>query len=715
MRAAPMNRLIRKTALIALCMLLLLMDGRVIMAEPSAGQKAATVHFTAEMQQQLDGAERVLLAEQPFPDEAAVGFFKNGRSLPKGYLERTADRILEQRGKFAKASDLIQTALAYSAAGGNINNIAGIDLYPLLMNHAGLDSEGAGVVAAAYITTNNSTFHTYELTNRYPDMILYQLLGMQLADGSWSMAGQSSGDPVSTARVLTALASVAGTELTEEPVEKAVQWLRDEQQPDGGLDGRTETTAQVIIALSSLGMDASDFAQAGGASLLDHLLSAELPGGGFAQMAGGTSDRSATVNGYLALTSYKLLAEQAGLLYSGLHHAGTQRAVIQVEGPGGTLAGGRITGGDAVKAAAAFLQSKGLAYKLNADAAKPAFTAIEGIQNGRYNGRGEWKMAVYSGGSAWMYPENISSRLTVGDGDQLLVYYADDTELLDQITVEWKDQYGQQSGSFATAHTPFSLRITKSNSHLGGLPAFGVKVTLQGTSVVADSAGKVSFAGMKPGVYPVQITKYRKDGAPALAKRTFALHITSPELASFKDAGKVAAWARYDLAMALSSGYIQGVSASGNVLAPKQKLTRAEFLTLLLRLLHEFPDSKTASGFTDVPAGKWYSGTVAKAVELGILSPSSGKFEPDRGITREEAAVMVVQAAQLTTYGSPERMGLADVAGLTPASRQAIQAVNEHGVMTGSAGRFEPKQVLVREQAAAILVRLQKFVPGASY
>lgn len=713
MRAAPMNGLIRKTALIALCMLLLLMDGRVIMAEPSAGPKA-TVHFTAEMQEVLNEAEHVLLAEQPFPDEAAVGFFKNGRNLPKGYLERTADRILEQRGKFAKASDLIQTALAYSAAGGNINNIAGIDLYPLLMNHAGLDSEGAAVVAAAYITTNNSTFNTYERTNRYPDMILYQLLGMQLADGNWSMAGRSNGDPVSTARVLTALASVAGTELTEQPVEKAVQWLRDKQQPDGGLDGKTETTAQVIIALSSLGMDAADFEREGGASLLDHLLSAKLPGGGFAQMAGGTNDRSATVNGYLALTSYKLLAEQAGLLFSGLHHTGPERAVIQIEGPGGTLAGGRITGGDAVKTAAAFLQSKGLAYKLNADAAKPAFTAIEGIQNGRYNGRGEWKMAVYSGGSAWLYPENISSRLTVGDGDQLLVYYADDTELLDQITVEWKDQYGQQSGSFATAHTPFSLRITKSNSHLGGLPAFGVTVTLQGTSVVADSAGKVSFAGMKPGVYPVQITKYRKDGAPALAKRTFALHITSPELASFKDAGKVAAWARDDLAKALSSGYIQGVSASENVLAPKQKLTRAEFLTLLLRLLHEFPDSKTASGFTDVPAGKWYSGTVAKAVELGIVSPTSGKFEPDRGITREEAAVMVVQAAQLTTYGSPERMGLADVTSLTPASRQAIQAVNEYGVMTGSGGRFEPKQVLVREQAAAILVRLQKIIPGGS-
>ncbi|WP_187355557.1 S-layer homology domain-containing protein ['Paenibacillus yunnanensis' Narsing Rao et al. 2020] len=45
------------------------------------------------------------------------------------------------------------------------------------------------------------------------------------------------------------------------------------------------------------------------------------------------------------------------------------------------------------------------------------------------------------------------------------------------------------------------------------------------------------------------------------------------------------------------------------------------------------------------------------------------------------------------------------------ASRRAIQAVHEHEVMNGSGGRFEPKQVLVREQAAAILVRLQKLLP----
>lgn len=706
------TRRLRKLTLIILSLLLTMLSGRV-MADPSAEQKSSPM-FTAELLHALDDAQKVLLSVQPFPDEAAVGFFKNGQSLPKGYLEQIADKILEHRGKFTKIADLTKLALAYSASGGNINNIAGIDLYPYLMNHAEMDTGGAAALAAAYMVSNNSVPRSVERTNYYPDMLYYKLMDTQLSDGSWSVAGQSKGDAVVTATVLAALASDHIADQIEMPIQKAMQWLKDNQQQNGGFDGKTTTTAKVIVALSSLGIDAANFAKEGGKSLLDQMMGQKLPNGGFAQTLGGSVDHSATTQDYLALTSYKLLSKKAGLLYTGLHHNGIERATIQVEGPGGTLVGGVITGGDAVKLAAAFLQTKGLAYKLNSDTAKPTFTAIEGIQNGRYNGLGEWKLAVFSGGS-WRYPENNPDRLTVSEGDQLLLYYSDATELLDRMEVKWKDKNGQEMGGYADANIPFSLHFTRSNSQLGGLPAFGVTVTLQGKSLVADSTGKVSFAGMKPGVYPVQVTKYRKDTAPALSKRTFALHVTSPELSSFKDANQVAAWARLDIAMALSSGYIQGVSASGNVLAPKQKLTRAEFLTLLLRLLQEFPDSKAVSGFKDVPVGKWYSGTIAKAVELGIVSPSSGNFEPNRGITREEAAVMVTNAAWLATFGSSDRVKFVDTNGLPEASRKAIQAVNEHEVMTGSGGRFDPKQVLVREQAAAILIRLQKLMPQSLY
>ncbi|MNC17585.1 hypothetical protein D3C76_272020 [compost metagenome] len=45
----------------------------------------------------------------------------------------------------------------------------------------------------------------------------------------------------------------------------------------------------------------------------------------------------------------------------------------------------------------------------------------------------------------------------------------------------------------------------------------------------------------------------------------------------------------------------------------------------------------------------------------------------------------------------------------------SILLVNEHEIMTGDGGLFHPNQVLVREQAAAILVRLQKLMPEVLY
>lgn len=121
------------------------------------------------------------------------------------------------------------------------------------MNHAGIDSEGAAAVATAYITSKNSISNSLERTNRYPDLLFYQLLDMQLADGSWPLAGQKQGDLVATAWVLTALASEVSSEQTAQPIEKALLWLKSKQQLDGGFDDKTATTAQVIVALSSQG------------------------------------------------------------------------------------------------------------------------------------------------------------------------------------------------------------------------------------------------------------------------------------------------------------------------------------------------------------------------------------------------------------------------------------------------------------------------------
>ena len=48
--------------------------------------------------------------------------------------------------------------------------------------------------------------------------------------------------------------------------------------------------------------------------------------------------------------------------------------------------------------------------------------------------------------------------------------------------------------------------------------------------------------------------------------------------------------------------------------------------------------------FADVPADAWYAGDVARAAALGIVEGvGGGLFEPDRAVTRAEAAAMVMR------------------------------------------------------------------------
>lgn len=689
--------------LITVCMMMQLL----LAAGASADTSKPAAAFGTELQNALKGAEKLLYAHRPFPDGAAVGFAKNGSQVPEDYLKVTADKLLDKGGQIAKVTDLTSLALGYAAAGGNMNYIAGIDLYPILMNHPDMEKEGIFALAASYITANNSGYLSAERTSRYPDLIFGHIIELQLEDGSWAANAGQEGDGAATAAALTAISpqyEFKGTPYAE-AMDRALQWLRGKQQPDGGFDGKTETTARVVIALSSLGIDAAAFKQESGASALSHLMSRQLAGGGFAQSSGGTSlDMKATEQAYLALTAYKLMQQNKGFLFSGLNNATPGRAMIQIEGPEGTIAQGHIKGGNALEAAVSFLKEKKIAYKLDGG----SLTSIGGINNGKFNGQGKWRLAAESRYGSWLFQENAyDGKLPLSDGDRLLIYYSHNTELIDEVIVEWSYK-GQIMGGYPPAKVPFVLYIKKANNQLGYLPAAGVTVSVAGKTAVTNAQGKVSLAGLPAGVHRIEMTKYKKGAAPAIAKSSYHLHVSSPELASFSDAAKVAEWARVDMAVALTYGYFQGVS--GNVLAPKKALTRAEFTTLLLRLLKEPVDQKAKASFKDVSAGKWYSGAIAKAEELGIVSRSADRFEPNRAITREEAAGMIAAAGRLATFGSESRMAFADTKSLSPASRKAIQAVFEHEVMIGSNGKFNPKQTLVREQAAAILIRLQQLI-----
>lgn len=82
-----------------------------------------------------------------------------------------------------------------------------------------------------------------------------------------------------------------------------------------------------------------------------------------------------------------------------------------------------------------------------------------------------------------------------------------------------------------------------------------------------------------------------------------------------------------------------------------RSVTRAEFIKMLVRSLschYEFMGNDT--GFSDVDPDMWYAEYITFATENGwIKGYTDGTFQPNKSITRAEAAKILAQAIQLET------------------------------------------------------------------
>ena len=182
-------------------------------------------------------------------------------------------------------------------------------------------------------------FGLHLLNNGYESDVISQeeivsaLEGLRHEDGGWSISG-SYGDIDVTSMVLQALAPMytagmnrEGTDNTGlyepviEMVDCAVDFLSSKQLEEGDFSSygsrNAESTAQVIVCLSALGIDcASDscFIKNGN-SVIDGLLRYRLEDGSFSHTEGTESNGTATVQAFYSLVAYRKMLEGRGPLY----------------------------------------------------------------------------------------------------------------------------------------------------------------------------------------------------------------------------------------------------------------------------------------------------------------------------------------------------------------------------------------------------------------
>ena len=169
-------------------------------------------------------------------------------------------------------------------------------------------------------------------------------------------------------------------------------------------------------------------------------------------------------------------------------------------------------------------------------------------------------------------------------------------------------------------------------------------------------------------------------------------------------------WAWTAVQNLASRGIIKG---SNNKYYPANTITRAEFVSLLIRA---FKIDKTPIGsFRDVTPDKWYYNDLMAAKAMGIISGTNNMFYPNKPITREDMAIIVAKTLKavekplpgysndvLDTY--PDSTMLSGYAKSSMASlvgEKLIGGINQNGIYL-----INPKSYLSRAETAVIIYKI---------
>lgn len=159
-----------------------------------------------------------------------------------------------------------------------------------------------------------------------------------------------------------------------------------------------------------------------------------------------------------------------------------------------------------------------------------------------------------------------------------------------------------------------------------------------------------------------------------------------------------AQWAETAVYELYNKGIINGTSES--TFEPQREVKREEFIKMLDTL---YEGSYETVEFSDVDSSSWYAPFVAKAVNAGIIKGiDNNTFGTDRGVTREDMAVILVRILNTETLTSSDSFN--DDSDISAYAKDAVYTLKNMGIVSGTGeGNFEPKRVMTRAEAAVVI------------
>lgn len=261
---------------------------------------------------------------------AIIGLTRSDASMSTNYYSSYYDKVvayvdshINAAGQLhtIKSTDNSRVALAVTAIGKDPRNVGSHNLLTALNDVDYVNQQGVNGPIWALLALDSKN---YDAPGR--EDLIASILSQQFEDGGWAVTPEGSA-PVTTADIdmtamaIQALAPYYNTRKdVKDAVDKALVCLSRKQLDDGRFQSwgttNSESAAQVVVALSALGIDAdkdSRFVKSGN-SALDGLLYFAVETGGF-----GHDDKvvnqMATEQAYYALAAYDRFSRKANRLY----------------------------------------------------------------------------------------------------------------------------------------------------------------------------------------------------------------------------------------------------------------------------------------------------------------------------------------------------------------------------------------------------------------
>ena len=207
------------------------------------------------------------------------------------YLSNIAKSVASMNGKLdptstqTKHTEYSRVILALTALGEDATKFTGSNstvynlVEPLFEKNGStyrVSEQGNNGTAFALIALDSGNYYDNATGTTARNAWIKSLCDAQINNGAWGIDADFPGSNVDmTAMVVQALAPYCSTNATvKAAVDKAVEWLSAEYQKTGDY-GSSESAAQVIVALSALGIDAKTDSrfQHNGISVLSNFLS----------------------------------------------------------------------------------------------------------------------------------------------------------------------------------------------------------------------------------------------------------------------------------------------------------------------------------------------------------------------------------------------------------------------------------------------------------